>query len=98
MMARVTAITPGDPPAASVALSYGVGAMPARLIVDLADNTGSAGSATVDGDRRFLDVLLSGAPSRAYKITVTATYRVLGRLFTVVREFTSVQTRVGIRD
>ena len=85
--ARVTAITPGAPPTASVALTYGIGAMPARVIVDIADDAGGGGSATADGAHVFLDVPLIGAPSRNYRITITATYRVLGRLFSVVREF-----------
>ena len=88
-MARVTAITAGDPPTANVALTYGSGAMPARLIVDLADGAKSAGSATVDGAQLFLEVPLIGAPSREYRVTATATYRVLGRMFTVSREFAS---------
>jgi hypothetical protein len=86
-LARVTAITPGAPPAASVVLTYGIGAMPARLIVDVADDAGSSGSATVDGDQLFVDIPLIGTPSREYRVTATATYRVLGRPFTVVREF-----------
>jgi hypothetical protein len=85
--ARVTAITPAAPPAASVALTYGLGAMPARVIVDVADEVGGGGSATVEGDQLFLDVPLIGEPSRDYRVTATATYRVLGRPFTVVREF-----------
>jgi hypothetical protein len=86
--ARVTTITPGAPPSANVALTYGTGAMPARMIVDVADAVGGGGSATVDGDQMFLDIPLTGAPSRNYRVTVTATYQVLGRLHTVVREFT----------
>ena len=86
-MARVTAITPGAPPTASVVLTYGIGAMPERVIVDVADDVGGGGSATVEGAQVFLDVRLIGAPSRKYRITITATYRVLGRLFSVVREF-----------
>jgi hypothetical protein len=89
--ARVTAITPGAPPTASVALTYSVGALPARLIVDVADGAGGGGSATIDGDQLFLDIPLIGTPSREYHIKATATYRVLGRSFTVVREFTSGQ-------
>ena len=85
--AQVTAITPGDPPTASVTLAYGAGALPARMIVDVADAVGGGGSATVDGDQMFLDIPLIGAPSRDYRVTTTATYRVLGRPFTIVHEF-----------
>jgi hypothetical protein len=86
--AKVTAITPGGPPTASVALTYGAGVIPARVIVDVADEAGSGGSATVDGEQMFLDVPLTGAPSGSYRVTTTATYRLLGRPLTVVREFT----------
>jgi hypothetical protein len=86
-LARVTAITPGAPPTASVALTYSVGAMPARVIVDVTNDAGGSGSATVDGDQLFLDVPLIGALSRDYNVTVTTTYQLPGRLFTVVREF-----------
>lgn len=87
--ARVTAIMQGVPPTANVALTYGAGATPARVIVDVVDAAGEGGSATVEGDRIFLDVPLSGAPSGSYRVTTTATYRVLGRLHTVVREFSA---------
>jgi hypothetical protein len=87
--ARVTAITPGDPPSASVALTYSVGAMPAHVIVDVADEARNGGSATVDGDQMFIDIPLIGAPLGSYRVTATATYLVLGRPLTVVREFTS---------
>ena len=86
-LARVTAITPGAPPTASVVLTYSFGAMPARVIVDVANDAGSGGSATVDGDQLFLEVPLIGAPAPDYRVTATATYRLLGRLFTVVRRF-----------
>jgi hypothetical protein len=88
-LARVTAITPGTPPRASVALTYSTGAMPARVIVDIVDDAGGGGSATVEGDQLFLEVPLIGLPSRDYRVTVTATYRLLGRLFTVVHKFTT---------
>jgi hypothetical protein len=84
---RITSLTSDTPPTASVVLTYGVGAMPARVIVDLADDGGNGGSATVDGDQMFLDVPLIGAPAHHYRVTITATYRVLGRLLTVMREF-----------
>jgi hypothetical protein len=72
-----------------VALTYGAGTLPALTIVDLAGAAGCGGSATIDGDQMFLDIPLIGAPSHNYCVTVTATYRVLGRPFTIVREFTA---------
>jgi hypothetical protein len=85
--AKVTAITPGAPPTASVVLAYSAGALPVHMIVDVADTAGGGGSATVDGEQIFLDIPLIGEPSRDYHVTTTATYRVLGRPFTIVREF-----------
>jgi hypothetical protein len=64
-----------------------MGALPARVIVDVVDDAGGGGSATVDGEQQFLEVPLIGLPSRDYRVTATITYRLLGRLFTVVREF-----------
>jgi len=84
---RITAITPGAPPTASVVLSYARGAMPARVIVDIADRDGNRGSATIDGERMFVEVPLDGMLANSQRITTTATYRVLGMLWTVVSEF-----------
>ena len=85
--AKVTAVTPGDPPIASIALTYGAGLAPASVIVDLRNRDGSGGSATVEGRQMFLEVPLAGATDADYRITTTATYRVLGRPRTVLREF-----------
>jgi len=85
--AKVTAVTPGDPPIASIALTYGAGLAPASVIVDLRNRDGSGGSATVEGRQMFLEVPLIGATDADYRITTTATYRVLGRPRTVLREF-----------
>ena len=85
--ARVTAITPSSQPMANVVLTYELGAMPEWVIVDVADQAGHGGSATVDGDQMFLEVPLIGALAGSYRITTTASYRVLGRPLTVVREF-----------
>ncbi|HEY3230178.1 MAG TPA: hypothetical protein VGJ87_13230 [Roseiflexaceae bacterium] len=87
LSAKVTAVTPGDPPIASVALAYGAGLAPASVIVDLRDRDGSGGSATVEGQQMLLEVPLLGATDADYRIMTTVTYRVLGRPRTVVREF-----------
>src|SRR5262245_3470879 len=72
--AKVTAITPGTPPTASVALTYSTGALPLRMVVDVADTAGGGGSATVDGDQLFLAIPLIGTPARDYRVITTATY------------------------
>jgi hypothetical protein len=87
IVARVTAITPGSPPLASIALAYGPGLAPASLIVDVLDRGGNGGSATIAGAQLFLELPLSGPLTTDHRITTTATYLLLGRPLTVVREF-----------
>jgi hypothetical protein len=87
LAARVTAITPGSPPLANIALAYGPGLAPASVIVDVLDRAGNGGSATVDGAQLFLELPLSSALSGDPRITTTATYLLLGMPLTVVREF-----------
>jgi hypothetical protein len=87
LSARVTAVTRGDPAIASVALQYGVGMLPARLIVDLAARDGSRGSATVDGDQVLLEVPVESSSTGQYSVAITASYRVFGTTRTVVRTF-----------
>jgi hypothetical protein len=87
LVARVTAITPGSPPVASVALAYSSGLAPASVIVDVLDGLGAGGSATVAGTQLFLEVPLIGALSGDLHVTTTATYRLLGVPITLVREF-----------
>jgi hypothetical protein len=85
--ARVTAVVPGTPALASVALRYGLGLPPASVIVDLQGRDGHAGSATIDGQQLLIEIPLASPPHASYHVTATATYRVLGRLWTHVREF-----------
>jgi hypothetical protein len=85
--ARVTAVTPGSPPVASVALAYGPGLAPSSVIVDVLDSDGNGGSATIGGAQLFLEIPLSGALRSRRRVTATATYLLLGRPLTVVREF-----------
>jgi hypothetical protein len=86
--AKVTALTLDTPPTASVALRYSSGSVPISLIVDVYDQGGNGGSATIPGDRLFLEVPIIGALGGGYRLTTTATYRLLGRPWTSVREFT----------
>lgn len=77
--AWVTAVTHTNPPVAHVALTYGIGAPPLSVVLDLAGDNGAEGSATIPGDMLFVDVPLIGAPARSYTITATLTTRVLGK-------------------
>jgi hypothetical protein len=61
------------------------------VIVDIAGRNGSSGSATVDGDHIFVEVPLADTLGDSYRVTATATYRVLGKARTVVREFAEGQ-------
>jgi hypothetical protein len=87
--ARVTAVTPGVPPIASVALTYGFGAAPVSVIVDVLGRDGSGGSATIEGGQVFQEVPINGALDGEYRITTTAFYRILGKLRIDVRQFAS---------
>ena len=88
LAAKVTAVTPGNPSTASVVLSYGSGTTPTSVIVDVYGQDGSGGSATVKGEQMFLEVPIFGVLGGEYRITTTASYRLLGLLWTSVREFT----------
>jgi hypothetical protein len=85
--ARVTSMSPGHPPIANVVLRYGAGADPSYVIVDVVGPNGSCSSATVEGRRLFLEVPLVAALSAGCQVDTTATYRVLGWPYTVVRRF-----------
>jgi hypothetical protein len=85
--AKVTAVTPGDPAAAHIMLSYGTGAPPLSVILDLSGRDGGAGRATIDGEQIFLDIPISGELGSDYRITTTATYRIAGMFWTSTREF-----------
>lgn len=86
--ARVTAVTPGTPPIASVALTYGSGTAPVSVIVDVRGRDGNGGSATIDGQQRFVELPLVRAPQSGYAVVATAFYRVFGMLWVSTREFT----------
>lgn len=84
--AQVTAVLPGDPPVASVALAYGGGLPPISAIIDVRGRAGG-GSATVEGQQRFVELPLAGPPEPAYDVSVTTYYRVLGALRSDTRVF-----------
>jgi hypothetical protein len=85
--ASVTAVAPGTPPVASVALRYGHGLPPISVIVDIQGRGGNGGSATIDGLQRFVEIPIAGPPDDSYHVTATATYQLLGRLWTHITEF-----------
>jgi hypothetical protein len=58
--ARITAITPGVPPIAYIALQYSAGRRPATVIVDIIGAAGRLGSATVNGRRLLVETPLAG--------------------------------------
>lgn len=85
--ARLSALTPGAPPTANITLVYGSGALPVSVIVDVYDRNGGGGSATIPGAQLFVEIPISGNLAGDYRLTVTATYRLMGRPWTRVREF-----------
>jgi hypothetical protein len=74
---RVTAITPGTPQIAHVALSYSPGIRPVGLIIDVKTESGS-GSITLDGLTLYCDILLHASGSGQQQIATTAFYRSIG--------------------
>lgn len=98
LTAKVTALTFDTPPTASVVLRYASGSMPISLIIDVYDRDGNGGSATIPGDQLFIEVPVIGAFGGSYRLTTTATYRLLGQPWTSVREFTGhlATTPVGM--
>jgi hypothetical protein len=79
--ARVTAVTPGSPPVAHVALSYAPGARPVSVIIDVAGQ-GCAGSATLDGLTLYADLPLVGQLTEPLHVHTAAVYRILGLTIT----------------
>ena len=86
--AKVMAITPGDPPTASVGLRYGRGAAPVCVIVDVRGRAGGGGSVTIPGEQIFVDVPIAGILGDDYSLTATATYQIAGVFWHSVRAFT----------
>ena len=84
--ARVTAISPGDPPIAHVAVSYAPGARPVSLVVNIL-GASCTGSVTITGITMFADIPLIGAPVARLTIGTTAIYRSFGRMLSVEQRF-----------
>jgi hypothetical protein len=66
-----------------ISWGYGTGARPASIIFDL-ELDGDAGSVTTDGEALEAEIPLGRAVSGPYRLTVSATYRILGAARTVV--------------
>jgi hypothetical protein len=81
--ARVTGVSGAGPFYALLSWTYGVGARPINVIFDLEAGP-AAGSITVDGDALEAEIPLGAAPAGPYRITISATYRILGFARTVV--------------
>lgn len=81
--ARVTGVSGAGPFYAVLSWTYGVGARPVNVIFDLQAGP-AAGSITVDGDALEAEIPLGAAPAGPYRITISATYRILGFARTVV--------------
>ena len=84
--AKVTSVSPSNPPIANIALLYNTGARPVSVIVDIFLEHG-CGSATIGGDQLFVDIPLVRSPSIHRHLVTTATYNMLGKWYTVVQEF-----------
>jgi hypothetical protein len=85
--ARLISISGAGPHYALISWGYGVGARPLSIIFDL-ELGPAAGSATTDGEALEAEIPLGAPgdspPAGPYRLTVSATYRILGFARTVV--------------
>jgi hypothetical protein len=83
---RVSAITPGSPPIAHVALTYQPGSRPVSLIIDITNARGS-GSITLNGQVLYCAVPLSTIRTEQQFIATTAYYRTIGNTVCIEQQF-----------
>ncbi len=84
--ARLTSVTPGEPPIAHVALDYGPGPRPQAVIVDVFCAEGT-GSATIDGIGRFFEIPLISSDDTRRQIQVTILDRRLSQVQERIHSF-----------
>ncbi|MGQ9549113.1 MAG: hypothetical protein ACUVSY_08655 [Roseiflexus sp.] len=89
-LARVTHVSNGTLPVASIALRYARGARPRVAVLDIVGAQGATGSASIPGDQEFVEVPLTGNLDRPYRIDATLVYRVGG--FLLMRRATFADT------
>jgi hypothetical protein len=85
-LARVTHISAGTPPVASISLLYAQGARPQFVVLDIIGAHGATGSASIAGDQEFVEAPLAGSPGAPYRIDATLAYRIGG--FLMLRQAT----------
>lgn len=83
---QITAITPGDPPVAHLAIAYGPGARPICTIIEI-QSPHATGSATVNGITLFAAIPLDGSPDGPFAIQATGYYRAYGFTQEIRRQF-----------
>lgn len=76
--AKLTAISRGAPPYASITWQWTKGRRPAHVTIDVSSGNGVSGNIRVGSNALFADVPLSGELEGAYAVTSTAAYRLLG--------------------
>jgi hypothetical protein len=84
--ARVSAISPGNPPIAHLNVNYAAGTLPVSMIAELGNPT-AGGSVTLDGVTRYADIPLYGQPTQTFVVHTTAIYRRLGHTISIQRSF-----------
>lgn len=76
------------PTYALIGWTYGAGARPLSVIFDIELSGGAQGSVTTDGEALEAEVPLIGAAEPGpYRITASATYRILGFVRTIAYRF-----------
>lgn len=89
-LGRVSSISGVRPVCAEIGWSYGRGARPVSVIFDLQGTQDLLGSVTVDGEALEAEIPLTQLPAGPYRLSATATYRILSRAQTVVYTFDGV--------
>lgn len=86
--AHISTISGHQPVYAMVGWTYGPGARPISVIFDIELAGGAYGSVTADGEALEAEVPVIGAGDPGlYRITASATYRILGIVRTIVYRF-----------
>ncbi|NTW00282.1 MAG: hypothetical protein HGA19_03135 [Oscillochloris sp.] len=84
---RVNRVSNTEPASAGFSWGYSAGARPQSIIFDLTLGASTTGSITTDGEATEAEVPLGSAATGAYHVTATATYRILGIVYSQAYRF-----------
>ncbi len=79
---RISGLSGSRPVYAGLSWGYSAGARPQSIIFDLDIGPGASGSVTTDGEATEAEVPLGDKAAGPYHVSATATYRILGVVWT----------------